>query len=299
MSPKLATKTFLPVLLSALIFGVSAWCQNAQPPTPDSGSGPERMPVAPSASRPSTASSGPLQVLTDTRGVDFAPYLKGVFVKIKRNWYSAIPEEARPPLLRKGSVVIGFKILKNGEVKDLDYAKGSGFVSLDRAAYGGITTSAPFPPLPPEFTGDSLSLRFTFEYNSDSVADSFQASVPPGEQVRLSEILVSPQGCVHCESPVQMAAAHATCETLLQQIHDGAKFEDVARANPSVARVVSDGNVGYFSRGGIAKSIAEVVFSMKVGDVSPVIQTQQGCVILKVTDHRGADDKASPATSIQ
>lgn|ERR1700690_6181 len=299
MSPKVATRNFLPVLLSALIFGVSAWCQNAQAPTPDAGSSADQMPAAPSASRPPAASSGPLQVLTDIQGVDFGPYLKGVVVKIRTNWYSVIPEEALPPLLKKGNVVLGFKILKNGELKDLDYAKGSGYVSLDRAAYGGITASSPFPPLPPEFTGDSISLRFTFEYNPDVPTGSYQSDVFSGEQVRLSEILVSPQGCVHCETPVQMAAAHTRCEALLQQIHDGAKFEDVARANPSVAGVVSDGNVGYFSRGSLSKSIADVVFDMKVGDVSPVIGTQQGCVILKVTDHRGADHKASPATSIQ
>jgi hypothetical protein len=42
---------------------------------------------------------------------------------------------------------------------------GSGDVSLDRAAYGGISASTPFPPLPTEFTGPNLTLRFDFFYN--------------------------------------------------------------------------------------------------------------------------------------
>lgn len=298
MSRNAATKKILRVLLSALTLGVSAWCQNVQAPTPDADSGAERMPKAPSASRPPTASSGPLQILTDTRGVDFGPYLKEVIVKIRRNWYSVIPVEAMPPLLKTGEVVIGFKILKNGEVKELQSAKGSGNVALDRAAYAGITASNPFPPLPPDFTGDYLSLRLTFDYNPDTASGSLQ-NVFSGEQVRLSEILVSTPVCAHCGTPQQVADAHAKCAALLQQIHNGAKFEDVARANPSVAGVVSDGNVGYFSRGSLSKSIEEIVFAMKVGDVSPVIQTEQGCILLKVTDHRGPDDKPLPSTSIQ
>jgi hypothetical protein len=43
----------------------------------------------------------------------------------------------------------------------------SGDVSLDRAAWGGITASNPFPPLPKEFGGSYLSLRFRFYYNPD------------------------------------------------------------------------------------------------------------------------------------
>jgi len=41
-------------------------------------------------------------------------------------------------------------------------------VALDRAAYGGITASNPFPPLPSEFRGSYLELRFNFFYNPDA-----------------------------------------------------------------------------------------------------------------------------------
>jgi len=36
-----------------------------------------------------------------------------------------------------------------------------------RAAYGGIAASKPFPPLPAEFAGPYLALRFRFYYNPD------------------------------------------------------------------------------------------------------------------------------------
>jgi len=57
--------------------------------------------------------------------------------------------------------------LKNGQIAGLRYVDGSGDGALARAAYGGIPSSTPFPPLPNEFGGQYLGLRFTFLYNPD------------------------------------------------------------------------------------------------------------------------------------
>jgi TonB family protein len=110
---------------------------------------------------------GPLDVLSDTMGVDFGPYLARVLHDVRENWYNLIPEAARAPLMKKGKVSIGFAILKDGKVAGLTLAGSSGDVALDRAAWGGITASNPFPPLPTEFGGQYLALRFHFFYNPD------------------------------------------------------------------------------------------------------------------------------------
>src|SRR6185312_16257864 len=111
--------------------------------------------------RQPNARMGP-EILSDTMGVDFGPYLEIVKREVKKNWYSLIPESV---LFKKGEVSIQFSILKDGQVAGLHYVTGSGDVSLDRAAYGGISASTPFPPLPREFTGPNLTLRFDFFYN--------------------------------------------------------------------------------------------------------------------------------------
>jgi TonB family protein len=111
---------------------------------------------------------GELDVLSDTMGVDFGPYLQRVLHDVRQNWYNLIPEVARAPIMKKGKVSIEFAILKNGKVAGLRYVSSSGDVALDRAAYGGITGSNPFPPLPAEFGGQYLALRFHFFYNPDS-----------------------------------------------------------------------------------------------------------------------------------
>jgi len=114
-----------------------------------------------------TAAMGPLEVLSDTMGVDFGPYLQRVLHDVKINWYNLIPESARAPLMKKGKVTIEFAILKNGTVAGMRLVSTSGDVALDRGAWGGITASNPFPPLPGEFGGQYLALRFMFLYNPD------------------------------------------------------------------------------------------------------------------------------------
>ena len=117
--------------------------------------------------RQPTMRMGDVDITSDTMGVDFGPYLQRVLHDVKQNWYNLIPESAMPPLLKKGKLSIEFAITKTGQIAGLRYVSSSEDVALDRAAYGGITASNPFPPLPPEFGGQYLGLRFTFLYNPD------------------------------------------------------------------------------------------------------------------------------------
>jgi len=113
---------------------------------------------------------GQLDVLSDTMGVDFGPYLNRVLHDVRQNWYNLIPEVARAPLMKKGKVSIEFAIMKDGRVAGMRLTSpdgSSGDSALDRAAWGGITASNPFPPLPGEFEGQYLALRFHFYYNPD------------------------------------------------------------------------------------------------------------------------------------
>lgn len=110
---------------------------------------------------------GQLDVLSDTMGVDFGPYLSRVLHDVRENWYRLIPDSARAPLRKKGKVSIEFAILKDGKVAGMSLVSTSGDVALDRGAWGGITASNPFPPLPTEFRGQYLALRFHFFYNPE------------------------------------------------------------------------------------------------------------------------------------
>jgi len=107
---------------------------------------------------------GAVDILSDTQGVDFGPYLARIYQDVKDNWYHLIPESAE---MKKGKLAIEFAIMKDGHVQGLRVAVPSGDAALDRPAYGAITASNPFPPLPSDFTGPYLQLRFRFYYNPD------------------------------------------------------------------------------------------------------------------------------------
>ncbi|HUI41871.1 MAG TPA: cell envelope integrity protein TolA [Terriglobia bacterium] len=113
----------------------------------------------------SNFSIGDVQVLSDTQGVDFGPYLRQVIEIVRKNWYGMMPESAR--LGQKGRVQLDFQILKDGNVPTPQpfTSASSGSMSLDQAAISAIHLANPFPPLPREFKGNDLKLRFIFLYN--------------------------------------------------------------------------------------------------------------------------------------
>jgi hypothetical protein len=112
--------------------------------------------------------SGNLEILSDTLGVDFAPYMQRLKIAIYKHWYEVMPPSVFPPTYKKGKLTIEFAILPDGKVAGMQLVADSGDTALDRAAWGGITGSNPFPPLPTDFInngGKYLSLRCTFIYN--------------------------------------------------------------------------------------------------------------------------------------
>ena len=105
-----------------------------------------------------------MEVLSDTQGVDFGPYVAKILQDVRKNWYRLIKESDR---MKKGKLAIEFAITKDGKVAEIKLIDSSGDVSLDRAAWGSITASNPFSPLPSEFGGQYLALRFGFLYDPD------------------------------------------------------------------------------------------------------------------------------------
>src|SRR5215469_7088938 len=72
---------------------------------------------------------GALDILSDTQGVDFGPYLQRILQNVRENWYHLIPESAE---MKKGKLAIEFAITKDGQVADMRLVASSGDVSLDR-----------------------------------------------------------------------------------------------------------------------------------------------------------------------
>jgi outer membrane biosynthesis protein TonB len=108
---------------------------------------------------------GGVSILTPTEGVDFSSYIQRLAETVRRNWYAVMPESAR--MGEKGIVSITFHIYRDGSVRmpDPGLERTSGREPLDAAALSSIRTSSPFEPLPAQFKGDNVELRFIFFYN--------------------------------------------------------------------------------------------------------------------------------------
>jgi peptidyl-prolyl cis-trans isomerase SurA len=116
------------------------------------------------------------------------------------------------------------------------------------------------------------------------------SSAAPGDAPKDSEKTsqTSPDAAKQANDAATLAAAEAKANDLLKQIRDGASFEDIAKKNSDGPSAAQGGDLGGFKRGTLAKELEDKTFAMKAGDVTDVIRTKQGYVILKVTNHQMA-----------
>ncbi len=133
-----------------------------------SGPGAAQMPPGGGQMPMHPGAGGGVQVLSDTQGVDFSSWLLRWHRETERTWDPLIPDEVNPPILKKGAVVIRFKILPTGRLMEgsMVLEGRSGDTGLDRAAWGALTGSN-YPPLPHDFHGPYLELRAIFLYNTE------------------------------------------------------------------------------------------------------------------------------------
>src|SRR5271166_1679281 len=120
------------------------------------------------------------------------------------------------------------------------------------------------------------------------------------EQVRLSEILISTQATPPVKTekgkevlpatptPEAVAQAQAKADQVYALLQKGGKFEDVAKQYSDGPTSASGGDLEYFKRGTMRSELEQQVFELKVGDYTKPIRTNQGFVILKVTQHEAA-----------
>ncbi len=118
-----------------------------------------------------SAGAGGLEVLSDTQGVDFHNWLIRWHSETQNTWDPLIPEEVNPPISKRGTTVIRFKVLPNGHVMPGSMVLEGGTTAdtaMSRAAWGAITGSN-YPALPREFHGPYLELRAYFLYGEEMI----------------------------------------------------------------------------------------------------------------------------------
>ena len=132
--------------------------------------------------------------------------------------------------------------------------------------------------------------------------DAHKAEMERPEQVRLSEILMAPKTsakpaaaadakpdpAADAETEAALAAAKVKADDVLDQLHKGAKFEDLAKSSSDGPSAKDGGDLSYFKRGTLSPELENQIFALKTGEITGVIRTKQGYVILCVTEHQTA-----------
>ncbi len=131
--------------------------------------------------------------------------------------------------------------------------------------------------------------------------DEHKAQMERPEQVRLSEILISTQAPAAAKAtaggtplPPQspeadtVAKAQAKADDVYKQLQGGAKFDELAKKYSEGPTAANGGDLEYFKRGVLSKDLEDKVFAMQAGQYTEPVRTNQGFVILEVTEHQSA-----------
>ena len=108
-----------------------------------------------------------VDILSDTEGVNFNPYLQKIMREIYETWLPLIPEEARPPLNKQGETQIRFIILPDGRIGGMALEGSTHDDAINKSCWGSITGVGQFPPLPIQFHGPKLELRVHYLVNKE------------------------------------------------------------------------------------------------------------------------------------
>jgi peptidyl-prolyl cis-trans isomerase SurA len=120
--------------------------------------------------------------------------------------------------------------------------------------------------------GDDDALKLYNEHKNEFVKP---------EEVALRAIEVSTEGKTETEIPELKKKA----ESYLKRIDDGEDFSVLAKRFSDGKTAQQGGYLGVYKRGELAKELEDKVFAMKKNEMTGVIETKQGFLILQVMEH--------------
>ncbi len=119
---------------------------------------------------------------------------------------------------------------------------------------------------------DSDARKFYEEHKAEMVAP---------ESVALAEIMVSTDG----KKEAELADLKKKAETARKRVDDGEDFAEIAKRMSDGSTKEQGGYLGTYKRGELAKQIEDKVFAMKKKQLTEVMETKQGYLILEVLEH--------------
>jgi peptidyl-prolyl cis-trans isomerase SurA len=111
--------------------------------------------------------------------------------------------------------------------------------------------------------------------------DEHKAEFMRPEQVALRSIEVNTAG----KDEADVAELRKKAETARKRIMDGEDFGEIAKRYSDGSTAKQGGYLGEYKRGELSKELEETVFKMKRNDLTEVMETKQGFLIMQVLEH--------------
>ncbi|MBN2430490.1 MAG: peptidylprolyl isomerase [Acidobacteria bacterium] len=103
------------------------------------------------------------------------------------------------------------------------------------------------------------------------------------EEIRASHILLTVAADAGEE---EWENARQKAESILQRLQTGEEFAAVAKAESDCQSASQGGDLGFFGKGRMIPAFEQAAFALEVGAISPVVKTDFGYHIIKVTDKK-------------
>jgi peptidyl-prolyl cis-trans isomerase SurA len=113
------------------------------------------------------------------------------------------------------------------------------------------------------------------------------------EQVALREIEINTEGKKDTELPDLKKKA----ETALKRVKDGEDFGEIAKRFSDSTTSKQGGFLGVYKRGELSKELEAIVFKMKKNELTDVMDTKQGYLVLQVLERYEAGEQ--PLTKVE
>jgi len=117
----------------------------------------------PEKSNAGKSTIGGEDIQLDVEEFPFSYYLAIVQSRIQTNWEPPVTPSRRA---WKKRTVVHFRIQRNGRITEIRILDGSGDYLYDQSCLRAVTLSNPLPPLPFDFSKQSLGVGFAFKQGS-------------------------------------------------------------------------------------------------------------------------------------
>lgn len=96
----------------------------------------------------------------DTKGVDFAPWVRRFILRVRRNW--SVPTGA---LAFKGCAILSVRIGRDGTVEEVIPVNRSEIPAFTEAAYNAVLKASARDPFPDGYADEAAVMTVTLSYN--------------------------------------------------------------------------------------------------------------------------------------